>query len=144
MNFVGDDNNPFGGAYGGEGLELLPGPDAPHGVVGRAEEDEFYRRVLEFFLQVPVVHLKPAVFEEEGVFHDSTPPPPDGREEGVVDGRLDQDAVPRLGKGEDGRCEGRNHPGSMADPFDLRGPAVPAGEPAGDCLMIGGAAAGIP
>jgi len=143
VDLVGDDDHAPGGADAGEPFQFLPGPDPSAGVVGRAQEDELHRGVVQLFLQVGEVHLEPAAGKDQRVFHHTAPPPGDGGKEGVIDRRLDEHTVSGLGEGEDGGGQCRDHAGGMADPLGVGSPSVPPFEPPGNSLPVGGKTTGI-
>ncbi len=121
MDLVGDDEKvPLDGDPA-EGLELLPRPHAADGVV-RAAEDEHPARGVDLRPQVVEVHRVAAAVEEERVADDAAAVVLDGVIEGMINGRLDDDRVVRLGEGADRVVQGR-------DDARASWPSTPSGPP---------------
>lgn len=83
-------------------LELFPGKDLAHGVVGVAEDEHLHIVVDDLALKVLEVDLKVGVHPLEGGFYQLAAIGADAVGEGIVEGGLDQNALAGLGESENG------------------------------------------
>ena len=139
VNLVADNDDIVRLTYIIYARELFTGPHTTHGVVGIAEDEHPRARVTGFRLQVFAIHLKAIRFvatQSQHTGHNLTTVIAHGREETVIDGRLQDDAIARLGKclHDDAQCG--HHAAGVLYPLALNRPAVPAVEPRDDGLVV--------
>ena len=84
-----------------------------------------------------------AVHQLQGIFQKGAPVLPHRPVEGGIDGSLDDDAVPGLGEGPDGGVDAVDHTGGADNPVLLDLPAVAAGHPGADGVIVAVAPARI-
>ena len=104
-------------------------PDPADGVVGGAEDEQPAGGV-DLRPQVVEVHRVAPAVEPERIADHAAAVVLDGVIEGMIDGRLEDDRVTRLGEGPDDEVQGRHQARRHGQPARFDGPAVPPAQPA--------------
>lgn len=118
--------------------ELLPGPHAARGVLGRAEQAQLH--IVFHDLPLDVIEIVHAVFlapADERALHHAAARRLDGGGEALIHRRLDEHRVVRLGEGPHRSVQGRHDAGGLYEPVLLHFPAEILPEPVVDRLEIG-------
>ena len=137
MQLVREHPDAVFGADVAEALQVLPAPDPPCGIMGAAQDEEGRAGVPRLALEVLEVDLVAPAAQDQGVVGDLGAVVQHRAEEGVIDGPLDNDPVPRLAEGLDGHVRRRDRAGGELNPLPLDPPAVAAGLPVDDRVVAG-------
>ena len=137
VDFVGDDEDSVRMADLGDAVQFVPGPYAADGVLRVAQEQGGGLRIGGFPCQVFPVDGIGVILVREGVAQFPAPVVPDGGEEGVVAGRMDDHIVARPGESLDTGGISGDDAGRADDllPGDAL-PAVTPVEPGSDGVII--------
>ena len=133
VDLVREDEDPVPLADFSQLRQGFPVPEEADGIV-RIAQDQGLRLRVEQFFQPLEIHPVAAVLENKRVVHGHPAKPLDVQAEMVIDRRLDDDLVARLGKGEIGLVDGRDDAGGIADPLLVRRVAMGLPLPSGDRL----------
>ena len=144
VDLVGDHHDAVPARHLRQLGQLLAAPHPAHRVVRVAQEQQAGAGARQRLLQGGGVAAVDAV-GVPGQRHrdDGAAIVLDDLAEGVVDGLLDDDGVARPGQGPHRQGQGGDHPGGDDVPVGVDGPAVAAGEPAGQGGVVGGVGLGV-
>ena len=142
MDLVRDEDEIPADADFAQPLELLPRPDAADRIVGIAEDEHTGLRI-DFPFEVLEIHDPAAAFTAQGIADEAAAVVFDGRVEGMIDRRLDDDPFAGAGERLNAEVDRRNDAGGLRQPLAPDVPPMAVLQPADGGIPVGGRMAGV-